>query len=40
MEERAKTILDFWFIEATSEEKFSRNDDFDNKINVLFFDGQ
>ena len=37
MDKRAKVILDFWFVEATPEEKFNRNDQFDKKIKNLFF---
>ena len=36
MNERAKTILNFWFIETSSEEHFKRNKDFDDKIRNLF----
>ncbi len=36
MNERAKIILDFWFREASPEEKFSRNDEFDKKIKDRF----
>lgn len=36
MNERAKTILNFWFKESTSEEHFKRNDNFDEKIRNLF----
>jgi len=38
MNNNAKNILDFWFIESTSEEKFTRNDEFDKKIKDNFFD--
>ena len=37
MNNRAKAILDFWFVESSPEEKFNRNDDFDNRIKNLFF---
>ena len=32
MNERAKTILNFWFKESAPEEHFKRNDNFDKKI--------
>ena len=38
MNERAKNILNFWFIESSQEEKFSRNDEFDKKIKDRFFE--
>tara|TARA_Y100000590_G_scaffold326125_1_gene370085 strand:- start:52 stop:621 length:570 start_codon:yes stop_codon:yes gene_type:complete len=38
MNNRAKIILNFWFVESTSEEKFSRNEKFDKKIKDLFYD--
>ena len=38
MNERAKIILDFWFVEASPEEKFNRNDEFDKKIKDHFFE--
>ena len=38
MNKRVKIILDFWFIEASPEEKFNRNDEFDNKIKDPFFE--
>ena len=36
MNERAKSILNFWFKESTPEEHFKRSDDFDEKIRNLF----
>ena len=36
MNERAKTILNFWFKESTSEQHFKRSDYFDDKIRNLF----
>tara|TARA_Y100001970_G_scaffold292492_1_gene433997 strand:+ start:1308 stop:1868 length:561 start_codon:yes stop_codon:yes gene_type:complete len=36
MNERAKSILNFWFEESSSEEHFKRSDDFDKKIRNLF----
>ena len=36
MDERAKAILDFWFIESTSQEHFKQNDDFDKIIRKNF----
>tara|TARA_Y100000590_G_C15592410_1_gene966618 strand:- start:677 stop:1246 length:570 start_codon:yes stop_codon:yes gene_type:complete len=38
MEERAKIILNFWFNIASPQEKFGRNNEFDQKIKNLFFD--
>ena len=38
MNERAKTILDFWFIQTSQEEKFGNNKTFDKKIRDNFFD--
>ena len=38
MNERAKIILDFWFVESSPEEQFNSNDDFDKKIKDLFFE--
>ncbi len=37
MDKRAKKILEFWFLESSSEEKFSRNDEFDRKIKDNFY---
>ena len=36
MNERAKKILDFWFIETSPESHFKKNNEFDNKINEKF----
>ena len=36
MNERAKTILNFWFKDSTTEEHFKKNDVFDKKIRNLF----
>ena len=36
MNERAKAILNFWFIESSSENHFKKNEEFDNKIKFLF----
>ena len=36
MNKRAKTILNFWFIESSPENHFTKNDDFDNKIKNNF----
>ena len=36
MNERAKAILDFWFIISGTKDWFSKNDEFDNKIRTLF----
>ena len=38
MNERAKIILDFWFIESSPKEKFNSSDDFDKIINDRFFE--
>lgn len=36
MKERAKVILDFWFVESSPEELFKRNKIFDQKIRLRF----
>ena len=36
MNERAKDILNFWFVESSSEEHFKRDEDFDKKIRDHF----
>jgi len=36
MNERAKAILNFWFIISGTKDWFSKNDEFDNKIRTLF----
>ena len=36
MNERAKAILNFWFIESSPEDHFKKNDDFDKKIKGNF----
>ncbi len=36
MNERAKAILDFWFIESGMNDWFNQNDEFDNKIRNQF----
>ena len=36
MNERAKTILDFWFIQTSQKEKFGNNKTFDKKIRDNF----
>ena len=38
MNERAKTILNFWFIQTSQKEKFGHNEDFDKKIRDNFFE--
>jgi uncharacterized protein (DUF924 family) len=38
MNERTKTILDFWFIQTSQEEKFGNNKTFDKKIRDNFLD--
>ena len=38
MNERAKNILDFWFVKSSPKEKFNRNDEFDKKIKYHFFE--
>ena len=37
MNERAKAILDFWFIKSTMEDWFKKDDIYDQKIKSLFF---
>ena len=37
MNERAKTILNFWFKETTHKERFKKNEAFDAKIRNRFF---
>ena len=36
MNERAKAILDFWFIQSTMEDWFKKDDIYDQKIKKLF----
>ncbi len=36
MNERAKTILDFWFVQSDMKDWFKKNEEFDNKIRALF----
>jgi uncharacterized protein (DUF924 family) len=36
MNERAKAVLNFWFIESLPEQWFSKNESFDNKIKEKF----
>ena len=36
MKERAKAILDFWFIQSSMEDWFNKNDKYDEKIKKLF----
>ena len=36
MNERVKAILDFWFLESSTEDHFKKNDVFDKKIRVNF----
>ena len=36
MNERAKAILDFWFIQSSMEEWFKKDDKYDKKIKKLF----
>ena len=36
--EKYQKILDFWFKESTPKEHWSKNDDYDQKINNLFMD--
>ena len=38
MNERAKTILKFWFEESSSEEHFKKTHEFDKKIKDFFED--
>ena len=37
MNERAKAILDFWFIQSSMEDWFKKDDKYDEKIKKLFF---
>ena len=37
MNERAKKILEFWFVKSNPENWFKKNDDFDRKIKNLFW---
>ena len=38
MNERAKKILEFWFIKSSIKDWFEKNDNFDKKIRDLFFE--
>ena len=38
MNERAKAILDFWFIQSDMEDWFKKDDNYDQKIKKLFLD--
>tara|TARA_Y100001970_G_scaffold170752_1_gene208704 strand:+ start:7641 stop:8201 length:561 start_codon:yes stop_codon:yes gene_type:complete len=38
MKERAKVILDFWFIQSSEEDWFKKDDKYDQKIKKLFFE--
>jgi uncharacterized protein (DUF924 family) len=38
MNERAKAILDFWFIKSNMEDWFKKNDKYDQKIKTLFLE--
>ena len=38
MNERAKVILDFWFVESTMEDWFKKDKKYDQKINKLFLE--
>ena len=38
MNERAKIILEFWFVQSEMKDWFAKNDEFDNKIKESFFD--
>ncbi len=38
MNERAKAILDFWFIQSNMEDWFKKDNEYDKKINKLFFE--
>jgi uncharacterized protein (DUF924 family) len=38
MNERAKTILDFWFTQSTMEDWFKKDDIYDQKIKKLFLE--
>ena len=36
--EKYQEILDFWFKDSTSKDHWSKNDEYDKKINDLFMD--
>ena len=38
MNERAKAILDFWFVQSTMEDWFKKDDKYDKKIQKLFLE--
>ena len=38
MNERAKVILNFWFIESNMEDWFKKNDEYDGKIKKIFLE--
>ena len=38
MNERAKKILNFWFLKASEKERFTQNQVFDKKIRDFFFE--
>lgn len=38
MNERAKAILEFWFIQSSMEDWFKRDDKYDEKIKILFLE--
>mgnify|MGYP000128959600 FL=1 len=38
MNERAKAILDFWFIQSDMEDWFKKDDKYDEKIKILFLE--
>ena len=38
MNERAKAILDFWFIQSSMEDWFKKDDKYDEKIKKLFLE--
>ena len=38
MNERAKAILDFWFIQSSMEDWFKKDDIYDQKIKQLFLE--
>tara|TARA_B100000686_G_C16358038_1_gene746286 strand:+ start:139 stop:699 length:561 start_codon:yes stop_codon:yes gene_type:complete len=37
MNERAKVILNFWFVQSTIKDWFTKNSKYDQKIKILFF---
>ena len=38
MNERAKAILDFWYIQSSIKDWFTKNNEYDEKIKIFFFE--